>query len=171
MKRHRNTSARDSDPQVLLAALRNSHEHARGVFRHGGCYEMYRILRTIWPAAEPWYIDGHVYTSIDGRLYDIDGLWTPNEDERARLEPLHAAKDRPWAWHNRAAERRRGFRERQLGVVTPGLWLQWHMAKSRAKIRLLRAVLPYTMRRRVFRAILKAAEAEQIRVHGNREPL
>lgn len=168
MKQHRRRKRRGADPQALIAALRNSHEHARGVFRHGGCYELYRILRTVWNDAEPWYIDDHVYTKIDGRLYDIDGPWTPTADQMGRLEPLHKEKRRPWAWRNRAAERRRGFRERQLGVVEPGTWLRWRMARSRMKIRFVRAVLPYTMRRQVFRAIIKAAEAEEITVTSNR---
>ena len=108
-----------------------------------------------------------MYTKIDGRLYDIDGPWTPTDNERARLEPLHKEKRRPWAWRNRAAERRRGFRKRQLGAVEPGAWLRWRLAKSRAKIRLMRALLPYRRRRKVFRAIIKAAEAEEIKVTGS----
>ena len=85
MKRHRKRNGHGADPQTVIAALRNSHEHARGIFRHGGCYELYRILRSVWNDAEAWYIDGHVYTKIDGRLYDIDGPWTPTHNERARL--------------------------------------------------------------------------------------
>lgn len=58
----------------------------RKTFTNGACYELFRILRTIWPDAEPWVAEWqsgwlnacHVYTLIDGWFYDIKG-WHKRE--------------------------------------------------------------------------------------------
>ena len=42
----------DKHPEHFLRALGNSHEHMRGVYRHDGCYELFRVLRTVWPEAQ-----------------------------------------------------------------------------------------------------------------------
>ena len=150
----------------FLSALQNSHEHMRGVFRHGGCYELHRILKTLEPSASAWYIDGHVYTAIENVMYDIDGPWLPSDSERTRLVPLSMKRHKPSRWRNRAAERRRGFQERQLGFVQVGWWLRGRLALSRLKIRILRATLPARKRRRVLHAITLRAEAEAIAVQN-----
>ena len=148
-----------------ISALRNSHEHMRGVFRHGGCYEMYRIIRAIEPGARAWHIDGHVYTEVDDRLYDIDGEWRPQPDQRKRLEPLFRNGRRPWLWRNKAAERRRGFQERRLAAFRITWWLSAELALSRLKVRAAALVLPGRLRREIFAAIKLRAEAEAIQVY------
>ena len=149
-------------PAAFLAALRNSHEHARGVYRLGGCYELFRILRTVWAEAEPWYIDGHVYSRIGDSWWDIDGRWKPTADQQRRLKPLFRRKQRPWNWRNRTAERRRGFRTRQIGTVQLTQALKWRLKVARAKIAFLRTILPARSRQRIFNAIRLRAEAEAI---------
>lgn len=162
---HEEAETRHRRIRGFLDTLRQSHEHMRGVFRLGGCYELYRILRSLEPEAEPWYIDGHVYTRIGCRWYDIDGEWRPRPEEEQRIEPLFARKRKPWKWRNRPAERRRGFRTRQLGAIRIGWHLRWRMAASRLKIALARLLLPVRTRRELFRAILLRTEAEAIRVY------
>ena len=45
------------------------------LFRFGQCYNFFRILKTVYPEAEPWYdqIEGHVYTKIGKFWYDVRG--------------------------------------------------------------------------------------------------
>lgn len=90
------------DPiERLLAALRSGWPHMVPLFTQGQCLTMFHALRAIYPQAEAWYsrIEGHVYTKIDGRFYDIRGrhLRTP-----ADLEPLDWRHgDRPHRWPKR----------------------------------------------------------------------
>ena len=155
----------DQGPEHFLRALRNSHEHMRGVYRHGGCYELFRVLRTVWPKAQPWFIDGHVYTKINNRWYDIDGQWKPSEAQSKRLRPLFEEGRTPWKWRNRASEARRGFQERVLGTwkITPELRVRLWI--SRTRIKTLQYLLPLKLRRQVFNAILNKARADAINVY------
>lgn len=45
------------------------------LYTQGGCYELFLLLREIFPDAEPWYdqVEGHVYTKIGNAYYDIKG--------------------------------------------------------------------------------------------------
>ena len=155
------------DPKQFLTALRHSHEHARGVYRLGGCYELFRLLRTVWPEARPWYTGGHVYTEIGDRLYDIDGVWEPGDQERRQLRPLFSEGREPWKWRDKAAEARRGFQTRQLGIAKLGWELKTRLWMSRTRIRLLQLILPARRRRQMFRAILLRAQSEAIRVYDS----
>jgi hypothetical protein len=59
----------------FLAALRDSVPNAVEVFTNGNCFKLFRLLRTVYPQANPYYriVAGHVYTEIDGDYYDIEG--------------------------------------------------------------------------------------------------
>lgn len=50
------------------------------IFTQGSCYRLCVILRTLYPDARFLYshIDGHWITSINDRLYDINGEIDPN---------------------------------------------------------------------------------------------
>lgn len=60
----------------FLNALKNSFPDAEKVYTTGACYKLYKILKTIYNDAEAYYdpIDCHVYTLIDNKYYDINGL-------------------------------------------------------------------------------------------------
>lgn len=94
------------DPETIerfLAALRQFHPDMEFMFRHGGCYHLFVILRTLWPQAELWYVDnpGHVWTRIDRRFYDIRGGRSrkPAGARPATFRDL----GRPDRWKNRLA--------------------------------------------------------------------
>ena len=69
--------ARQADPVAFLARLREAHPGMRLVFTRGGCFELYQVMRAIWPDAEPWYDfeKAHVYTRIGPFFYGIWKAW------------------------------------------------------------------------------------------------
>lgn len=90
----------------VLARLRESAPVAMDeLFRNGACYQLYLMLREIWPEAEPWYAwkEGHVYTRIGGAWYDIRGKHVSVHDDVAfaRLDPRTRAHR--WLSRRRAA--------------------------------------------------------------------
>lgn len=62
-------------PEQIIAAIRIGINSADRRFKSGGCFQLYRILKQLFPDAQAWYdpIAGHVYTRIDEGYYDIDG--------------------------------------------------------------------------------------------------
>jgi hypothetical protein len=61
--------------ETVLSRLRGAHPDMETIFMHGSCFELYGVMRAIWPDSEPWYqpIEGHVYTKVGSHLYDIRG--------------------------------------------------------------------------------------------------
>ena len=45
----------------------------KNIYTDGACFELYRILKTIFPHAEAYYDGSHVYTKIGNKFYDING--------------------------------------------------------------------------------------------------
>lgn len=91
-------------PEALIARLRGAHPDMEWIFMRGSCFELYEILRVVWPEAEPWYsqIEGHVFVKIGPWWYDIRG--------RHRKAPPDAnlmtkggwwPPDRPHRWSKR----------------------------------------------------------------------
>ena len=74
-------------PERVIDAIRESFPEAELVYTNGGCYGLFRILRSIYPQAEAYYdpIIGHVYTEIDGKLYDIRGRARISLDKLDRM--------------------------------------------------------------------------------------
>ena len=150
----------------MLRALRNAHEHMPGVLRHGSCYELYQVLRALYPDAEPWKLDDHVYTRIRGRFYDIHGERKLDADEMRRAVPKFERRDPPHRWRNREAERRRGFAQRTHSIVTVGwevralqaAYAAWRRVRHRAW-RLRRAL-------RIAHAFAQSGEPEERRAAG-----
>ena len=119
-----------------LTALRNAHEHMTGVFLHGSCYELFQILHALYPEAEPWKLNGHVYTRIRGRFYDIRGQRELSETEIAEATPKFERRDPPHRWRDQARERRMGFRTRTVVAIQIG----WEVKVLQALHRAWRAV-------------------------------
>ena len=64
----------------------------------GRCYSFFLILRSVFPEAEPWYskTEGHVFTRIEDRFYDIRGLHLRAPKD---IEPLdHQNGHKPHRW-------------------------------------------------------------------------
>lgn len=58
-----------------LAAFRSGWPDMIALFTEGQCLTLYMMLREFEPSAEAWYsmAEGHVYTKIRDRFYDIRG--------------------------------------------------------------------------------------------------
>lgn len=55
--------------------MRKNIKQADVMFTQGKCYQLYLMLSDLYPQAVAWYepVDGHVFTEIDGKFYDING--------------------------------------------------------------------------------------------------
>lgn len=85
----------------MIRHLRNTHPEMTDTFTRGGCFQLYLMLKAIEPSAEAWYSDweGHVYTRLGSRFFDINGCATPPDD----VKPMSTAlmkKARQWARRN-----------------------------------------------------------------------
>ena len=84
-------------PTQVIAAIRIGIIDAENRFQSGGCFQLYRILKQLFPQAVALYNGNHVFTQIDGLAYDINGSyeinprWTRLEDE-----PMIFAKAHEW---------------------------------------------------------------------------
>ncbi len=60
----------------FISTLRNSFDGCDEVFKAGSCYQLYKILKSIYPSAECFIslYKSHTITQIDGVYYDIDGV-------------------------------------------------------------------------------------------------
>ena len=65
-------------PSEVCRLVRESFHGSKVVYTQGSCFKFYEILKGIFPDALPYYdeIDGHVYTLIEGKYYDIYGELT-----------------------------------------------------------------------------------------------
>ena len=62
------------EPVNVIRAIRESFVGSVTVFTSGSCFQLYKILKTIYPDAYPLQDrGGHVVTDINGRTYDITG--------------------------------------------------------------------------------------------------
>ena len=65
----------------LLNYLRKSTTASTYIFKNGGCFMLYKIIKLLYPKAEAYYdqIEGHVYTKVNQKYYDITGECEYNE--------------------------------------------------------------------------------------------
>jgi len=84
----------------LLHELRNTHPQMQNLFLEGKCYNLWLIVRTVFPDAQCWYskVQGHVYIKYNKKFYDIRGKrlkWSLPDD----LQPLdHREWHQPHRW-------------------------------------------------------------------------
>lgn len=59
----------------FLKELKYSYYLNAKIYTEGSCFRLYKIIKTIYPQANPYYshIEGHWITEIDGKYYDING--------------------------------------------------------------------------------------------------
>lgn len=69
---------KDTHKEVMdfIRVIRESFLDAALVYRYGGCYGFYKILKHRFPSAIAYYDDNHkdhILSKINGRFYDITG--------------------------------------------------------------------------------------------------
>lgn len=64
-------------PKYFIEALRKA--TGRKMWTHGNCYQLYLILKTQYPEAIAYYNGDHIYTEINGTMYDINGQHDKND--------------------------------------------------------------------------------------------
>lgn len=62
-------------PIDFITALNQSDPIVKTIYSNGGCYQFYKLLKTIFPKARACINieKNHVVTEICGELYDIEG--------------------------------------------------------------------------------------------------
>lgn len=55
------------------------------IFTEGSCFNLYLLLKQIWPQAECYYDDNHIITKIDNKFYDINGVVVNPPDYTMKL--------------------------------------------------------------------------------------
>lgn len=76
---------------AFIAVVRGSFHDSAIVYRYGGCFGLYQILRHIFPEAEAYFSDekyDHILTKIGPRYYEIKG----EEHVRAKSPPVKLSK-------------------------------------------------------------------------------
>lgn len=68
-------NVREIKPIDFIKSLRESDPYIELIYMNGGCYQFYKVLKTMYPDARPVItVDvDHVATVIDGVIYDITG--------------------------------------------------------------------------------------------------
>ena len=76
----------------IIAEIRNSHSKMRNIFTKGSCYNLYSILKAIFPEAIAYSNIDHIITRIDDIYYDINGI--ANNKGYMKWKYLHPRKTR-----------------------------------------------------------------------------
>ena len=91
---------KDPDPLEVCGAIRDSFKDAAFVYTQGSCFAFYQILKTIFPQAVPWTNVDHVWTEINGRLYDINGRRKSGYEGLTKMtdDPRLMERAHKWKW-------------------------------------------------------------------------
>lgn len=69
--------SRPINPETLIKEIREAAPYMETVFSRGSCWKLHKILKMVFPDAEPYYLKDlttcHVITKIKGHFYDIAG--------------------------------------------------------------------------------------------------
>lgn len=96
---------------LFLDTLRNTHPDFEHIYRHGCCFELYKLLRIVFPNAEPWYdfIEGHIYTKIDKFFYDIRGKHVKISEHSSKIDLDKKLFLDAFSWNRRMCKHMRIF--------------------------------------------------------------
>lgn len=85
----------------LINAIRRSNPDSEYVYTRGLCFEFFLILRSMFPEANAYYSqeEGHVWTEIDGKFYDIYGMHFELPKDIEKID--WTMTDKPSRWSGR----------------------------------------------------------------------
>lgn len=101
MRFHIQRGDKSLEPLEFIEALRKTDKHIEHIYMNGGCYQFYKVLKKIYPSAEPYINEekNHIATKIGDSFYDITGhargLFHPliNKDEIEMCKKWRFDKD------------------------------------------------------------------------------
>lgn len=60
--------------ELLLKKIRESFAGAATVFKRGSCFQLYEIVKVVFPDVRPYlYNEDHIYIDLHGSFFDING--------------------------------------------------------------------------------------------------
>lgn len=66
------------------------------LYTNGQCYSFHLILRSVYKDAQAYYNGWHVYTKIDDKFYDIQGVYLGNTEGLYKLDYGNSHKPHRW---------------------------------------------------------------------------
>lgn len=90
------------EPEVIIGLIRDSFKEANYVYTNGSCFELYKILKSIFPSAVAWSNHDHVYTEINEIFYDINGRRELGSEGLYKMsdEPRQFEKAHNWKYRS-----------------------------------------------------------------------
>lgn len=76
----------------FIQVHRDSFADATLIYKWGGCYGFFKIMKHQYPEAIAFFADeenDHILTKIGGKFYDIDGEYQYETNKASRLKPIH----------------------------------------------------------------------------------
>ena len=96
---------REPEPDVIIGLIRNSFQDAAFVYTNGSCFELYKILKAIFPHAKAWTNHDHVWTQIGSVWYDINGKREAGSEGLLLMEDEPKMFERAHHWTHRSSWR------------------------------------------------------------------
>ena len=62
-------------PEAFIETLNRTDEYISIIFLNGGCYQFYKVLKSLYPSAKPYInlSNNHIITKIGNEYFDISG--------------------------------------------------------------------------------------------------
>lgn len=76
-------------PEKFIEAIRESDEYMEMIFMNGGCYDFYKLLKTVYPRSKAYMVKlesldyNHIITKIGKKYYDINGKFVMFDEDIA----------------------------------------------------------------------------------------
>lgn len=89
------------DPDYILSKMRDADVCIEHVFTMGSCYQLYLIMKAIFPSAMPFINErlDHVCFDINGVMYDIRGVVNDGHKYHAMTQE-EVTKAEAWSFSN-----------------------------------------------------------------------
>lgn len=85
---------------AFLQAMRESDFYIKFIYTEGGCFQLYKILKVLFPDAEPYMLGNgtHVATMIGGKLWDIYGEVKDGDGDFCKMTEAQMQDAEKWSF-------------------------------------------------------------------------
>ncbi len=96
------TLVTNPNPEILLTLklLNDLYDGLNHICRNGSCFQLYLLLKHLYPQAVAYEDSNHVITEIDGCFYDIRGAVLPDGHRRFDEDPRRFNEAYFWGVNN-----------------------------------------------------------------------